>query len=115
VAEVPLDAEAGAPAVGGAGAIVDGVVVVVAVPDELVAGGGVATGGLVVVGAGGVVVDFSGSVYWLSPAEGPVARAGAGATARIATAISTQVVVARRTLRVFQPIRAPARLLRPPP
>jgi hypothetical protein len=104
--------------VAGAEAIADCVVVVAVVPDELVAGGGVVVAGGEVVAVGGaccVVVDFRGSVYWLSPADGPVASASVGPTASIATAVSNQVVVARRTLRVLQSIHATARVLRPPP
>jgi hypothetical protein len=74
-------------------------------------------GGLgVVAGAVGVVVAAvvvdlvvfvaaSGSVYWLSPADGPWASATAGGTIATSTSISTnQALVARRegTLRVLQ-------------
>jgi uncharacterized protein len=75
-------------------------------PDELVAAGVEVAGG----GGGGlaveVLVDLSGSVYWLSPAEGPDASATVGPIA-IIDSNSTQVVVTRRerTLRVLQAMR----------
>jgi Icc-related predicted phosphoesterase len=78
--EVPVD--------GGAGAGVDVVVVVV----------------LWCLGWGG---PASGSVYWLSPADGPFASAQAGPSRLSNASASAQTVVTRRdgTLRVLHPMR----------
>lgn len=67
----------------------------------VVAGGGDAV--VVVVGA----VLASGSVYWLSPAEGPLASAATGPIASEAASTSIQIFSTRResTLRVLHPMR----------
>jgi hypothetical protein len=71
---------------------------------------GVVAGAAVVVGGGAeecvdvcVVLEPSGSVYWLSPADGPVASAATGPITSAANAASSQVVRTRRerTLRVL--------------